>query len=366
MLKIGVFGGSFDPIHRSHIRVIEAAIQQLQLDKILVMPTANNPWKDSTGATKEQRLEMLKIALQRYEKVEICRYEIDQDSDEKNYTIDTLKHLKSLYPDDKLYFIMGMDQASLFHKWKEAKQISKLVTLAVFERIGYQVNDNLSKYDFVKLDLIASDDASNQIRNGKLHALTPEVLKYIVNNGIYLETIIKTKMSKKRYLHTVSMAKLAKEIAKSNGLDETKAYVAGMLHDIAKEMPHDEAKALMEQYYPDYLDKPEPIWHQWLSMYVAKNEYLIDDIEILQAIRHHTTGSLEMSKLDMCIYEADKYDPSRDYDSSAEIALCKKDVVAGFKSCLKDFYDFSTKKGRKIDGCFFEIYDKYVKGDYNG
>ena len=162
------------------------------------------------------------------------------------------------------------------------------------------------------------------------------------------------------------MAKLAKEIAKSNGIDETKAYVAGMLHDIAKEMPHDEALVLMKKYFPDYLNKPEAIWHQWLSQYVAQIEFLVDDQEILQAIRHHTTASINMSKLDMCIYEADKYDPSRDYDSSKEIELCKQDVVAGFKSCLQDFYDFSTKKGRKIDECFYGIYDKYVKGETNG
>lgn len=365
MMKIGIFGGSFDPIHRSHIRVIEEALKQLQLDKILVIPTANNPWKDSTGASKQQRLEMLNIALSRYRNVEICRYEIDQVGNDKNYTIDTINYLKSIYPTDQLYFIMGMDQASLFHKWKNAKKISKLVSLVVFDRMGYQKNENLNKYNFIKLDFIASDDASSDIRNGKLHALTPDILKYIVTNGIYLETIVKTKMSKKRYLHTVSMAKLAKDIAKSNNLDETKAYVAGMLHDIAKEMPHDQAYALMKEHFYDYIDKPEPIWHQWLSAYVAENEYLVEDLEILQAIRHHTTASINMSKLDMCIYEADKYDPNRDYDSSQEIALCKKDVVAGFKACLKDFYDFSTKKGRKIDECFFEIYNKYVKGDSN-
>ena len=72
MIKIGVFGGSFDPIHRSHVRVIEESIRQLKLDKILVMPTANNPWKDSTGATKQQRLAMLEIALKRYKNVEFA------------------------------------------------------------------------------------------------------------------------------------------------------------------------------------------------------------------------------------------------------------------------------------------------------
>lgn len=249
---------------------------------------------------------------------------------------------------------MGMDQASLFHKWKDADKISELVSLVVFDRIGYQTNSNLKKYNFLKLDFVATDDASSDIRNGNLHALEPEVLKYIVSNGIYLDTIIKTRMSAKRYKHTVSMAKLAKEIAKSNGIDETKAYVAGMLHDIAKEMPHDEALVLMKKHFPDYLNKPEAIWHQWLSQYVAQIEFLVDDQEILQAIRHHTTASINMSKLDMCIYEADKYDPSRDYDSSKEIELCKQDVVAGFKSCLQDFYDFSTKKEEKSTNVFME------------
>ena len=239
MIKIGVFGGSFDPIHRSHVRVIEESIRQLKLDKILVMPTANNPWKDSTGATKQQRLAMLEIALKRYKNVEICRYEIDQDSSKKNYTIDTIRYLKKIYPNDQLYFMMGMDQASLYHKWIAAKELSQLAQLVVFDRIGYQINDNLDKYNFIHLDLVASDDASNNIRNGALHALNPEVLKYIVNNGIYLETIVKNKMSLKRYRHTVSMAHLAKEIALANNLDGRKAYVAGLLHDIGKALDHE-------------------------------------------------------------------------------------------------------------------------------
>lgn len=364
-MKIGIFGGSFDPIHRSHISVIEESLKQLELDLLLVVPTAYNPWKDSSGATIKQRLEMLNIALHRYKKVEICDYELNQKSNQKNYSIDTIRYLKEKYNNAQLFFIMGMDQASLFHKWKAADEISKLVKLVVFERVGYQTNQNINNYHFTKLNFIASDDASSNIRNGNLHALTPEVLKYIVTNGIYLDTIIKPRMSSKRYKHTLSMAVLAKEIAKSNGIDEMKAYVAGMLHDIAKEMPYKEALLLMEKYFSEFINKPEPVWHQWLSMYVAKTEFLVDDEEILQAIENHTTASTNMSKLDMCIYVADKYDPSRDYDSSKEIALCKEDIYNGFRKCLQDFYEFSTKKGREIDNCFYEIYDKYVRGEIN-
>ena len=65
-----------------------------------------------------------------------------------------------------------------------------------------------------------------------------------------------------------------------------------MFHDIAKEMPHDEAVMAMKKNFPSYTDKPEAVWHQWLSEYVAKTEYLVDDPEILHTIRHHTTASL--------------------------------------------------------------------------
>ena len=138
-----------------------------------------------------------------------------------------------------------------------------------------------------------------------------------------------------------------------------------MMHDVAKEMPHDQAKKLMKKYYASHLDQPEPIWHQWLSRYVCENEFLISDEEILKAIEDHTTASTSMSLLGMCLYCADKLDPLRGYDSSEQITLCKHDIEAGFRNCLTDFYEFSTKKHRPIDPCFFEVYDKYVKGVNN-
>lgn len=361
MSLIGILGGSFDPIHLGHVLIINKAIKDLNLDKFLVIPTCNNPWKDSTYTTINHRLKMIDIALKDIEQASIDYTEINSKSDDKNYTIDTILELKKKYQNDQLFFVMGMDQASKFHLWKDADKISKLVKLVVFDRIGYEVNDNIDKFNFIKLDIIASDISSTEIRNGEIDNLNPEVLSYIVNNGIYLETIIKSKMSLKRYEHTKSMAILARDIAFSNGLDETKAYVAGMLHDIAKEMDIDQATKLMKLHYPLYLDYPKPVWHQWLSAFLAKHVYFINDDEILQAIRHHTTGSLYMSKLDKCIYVADKYDPYRDYDSSKEIELCKKDINAGFKQCIIDSFDYFNENNQEINDEFLEIYKKYTK-----
>ncbi|MFV0396290.1 MAG: nicotinate-nucleotide adenylyltransferase [Coprobacillaceae bacterium] len=361
MSKIGIMGGSFDPVHKEHIELIRLAINQLELDSFLIIPVANNPWKEGSVATKEQRLDMLKIAISSIDDVAIDTIELDNDTKEKNYTIDTLRVLKNRYSEDSLFYIMGMDQASQFDKWKCAKEISQLVQLVAFERLGYKSNENIEKYHFIKLHNVATTASSSAIRDGDLTHLDTRVLHYITNQGIYLESLIAPTMSKKRFIHTKSMATLARDIAEANGLHGHKAYIAGMFHDIAKEMPKEEATELMKKYFPKYINKPFPIWHQWLSAFIAKEKYLVEDVEILQAIRHHTTASIHMAPLDMCIYVADKYDPSRGYDVSKEIDLCKKDVLEGFKACLKDFYIFSKKKNRDIDSYFYEVYSSFVE-----
>lgn len=365
MSKIGLMGGSFDPIHLGHTELVQLAMEQLSLDSFVLIPVANNPWKTGSRATKEQRLKMIQLAISSLNNVSIDTIELDCDTLEKNYTINTLKKLREKYPHDTLYFIMGMDQASQFHKWKSAREISEIVQLVAFNRLGYQANETMETYNFITLKNVPSAISSSAIREGDITSIDPLVLSYIANQGIYLETLLKNKMSQKRFIHTKSMANLAKEIALANDIDEQKAYIAGMFHDIAKEMPMEEARQLMETHFQSYLDKPIPIWHQWLSKYVASETYGIKDVEILQAIRHHTTASIRMSKLDMCIYVADKYDQSRNYDASKEIQLCKENIVAGFKQCLKDFYVYSKEQNRNIDSYFYEVYSTYIKEKLN-
>jgi nicotinate-nucleotide adenylyltransferase len=360
-MKVGILGGSFDPIHVEHVLLIKEAIKQLHLDSFMVIPTKHNPWKDSNAATKEQRFDMLGLSLSDLENTSINTIEMDSDSEDKNYTIDTLQTLVKQYPNNQFYYIMGMDQASQFDKWKGAKEISTLVQLVAFKRLGYLENENLTNYHFITLQNIPTSISSSAIRNGDVSFLDPKVLSYISNHGLYLETMLASVMSKKRFIHTKSMAYVAKDIALANGLDAHKAYIAGMFHDIAKEMPEKKARRLMEKYFPMYLDKPIAVWHQWLSALIANKKYLLEDSAILQAIRHHTTASVGMTPFDMCIYVADKYDPSREYDSQKEIALCKENIMLGFKECLKHFYAYAKEENREIDASFYEVYSKFTE-----
>lgn len=362
MKKIGLFGGSFDPIHKGHIQIALYALKALELDEVQLIPTKNNPWKDEDSASKVNRCEMIQLAIQKHPQLSLQTIEIDSISNEKNYTIDTLKTLIQKNPDNQYYYIMGMDQANLFYKWKKAKKISQLVQLVAFQRGGYQPDKKeMKEYHFFILDNPPLTISSSEVRNGHLEMLEPNVLRYISSQGIYLETMIKPRMKDKRWKHTCSVAKLASQIAKSNGLNEKQAYIAGMLHDVAKEMDDHQAYQIMEKYFPAYKDKPKAIWHQWVSRYISETEFLVDDEVVLNAIEHHTTGSINISPIGKCVYVADKLDPLRGYDSSQQIEICMKDIHQGFKNELVNFYEFSLKKGRQIDDCFYEIYDYFVK-----
>lgn len=365
MKKIGLFGGSFDPVHKAHIAIAKNALETLHLDEIQLIPTKNNPWKDKDGASRKHRLKMLELAIQNEPCMKIQTIEIDRKDNEKNYTIDTLEALIKDNPDVHYYYIMGMDQANLFDEWKKAKKISRLVQLVAFQRGGYQPDKKvIEQFHFIVLNNEPMTISSSDVRNGHIEMLDPAVLHYITKEGLYLETLIKCRMKEKRWKHTCSVAQLASEIAKCNGLNAKQAYIAGMFHDVAKEMDDDKAYAIMKEYFPDYADKPKPIWHQWVSRYVSEKEYLIDDDIILKAIEHHTTASLDISPIGKCVYVADKLDPLRGYDSSKQIEICKKDIHQGFRDSLIDFYEFSKKKNREIDECFYEIYDYFVaKGE---
>ena len=362
-MKVGLFGGSFDPIHIGHIELAKEAIEQLDLDEFYFIPTKHNPWKNNSIASDEDRVKMIEIAIRDEEKLHIERVELDWPDEEKNYTIKTIKVLKNAHPDVDYYYFMGMDQVCHYHEWKKAKKLSKKVQLVAFNRGGYpDKHENLKKFNFIKIDNSSVLASSTEIREGNIAMLDGDVLRYISSHGLYLDTMIKNRMCEKRYLHSLSVANLCVEFAKGNGVDPLDAYIAGVMHDVAKEMDMKVANRLMSRYFPDHLKTAKPIWHQWLSRYVCEHDFLIENQDILKAIEDHTTGSTTMTQLGKCLYCADKLDPLRGYDSSKQIEICKQDIDEGFRNELTNFYEFSKQKGRSIDPLFYDIYKTYVKG----
>ena len=119
-MKIAIFGGSFNPIHLGHIKLVKTAIETADLDKVLLIPTGITPHKsNSEMMSAKDRLEMCKIASLSYDNIEVSSIEIEREG--KSYTYQTLNSLKEIYPNDEFFIIMGSDMYLSLHTWKNAK-----------------------------------------------------------------------------------------------------------------------------------------------------------------------------------------------------------------------------------------------------
>jgi nicotinate-nucleotide adenylyltransferase len=134
-MRIGIFGGSFDPVHYGHLLLAECCREQTQLDKIWFMPTAVSPFKlQSPPAEGKHRLEMLKLGIAGYAPFEICTLEIDRGG--VSYTVETLDYLKQQHPTHEFFLMMGADTLHDFAAWKNPARICELATPLVMQRGG--------------------------------------------------------------------------------------------------------------------------------------------------------------------------------------------------------------------------------------
>lgn len=132
-----------------------------------------------------------------------------------------------------------------------------------------------------------------------------EIIDFLINN-----------LSEKRYKHVLGVAETAKELAKLNGADESKAELAAMLHDVAKEMPIDEQMKILKKnnFNITEIEEASPqVLHGFVGEFLAREKFNIDDEEVLKAVAYHTTGKANMTKLEKIIYIADYIEPTRNY-----------------------------------------------------
>jgi nicotinate-nucleotide adenylyltransferase len=137
-MKIGILGGTFNPVHIGHLILAEEAREKLGLDKVIFIPTALPPHKDNVNiAPAADRLKMLKLATKSNKYFAVSDVEIKRKG--RSYTIDTLKELKKKYKNDELYFIIGSDLLKYLNEWKDLSQILKMVEFIAATRPGYSL-----------------------------------------------------------------------------------------------------------------------------------------------------------------------------------------------------------------------------------
>lgn len=201
-MKVGILGGSFNPIHRGHIELAEYVYHHLSLDYIFVMPNYKPAYKTTKkDLLIKERGDMVKLAIKGQSYLRFNDMELNRGG--FTYTIDTLKELHATMPEDEFYFIMGADSLITFTEWKCYKDLFQYATMVCVNRGGYPNEELLKvKYDLqqetpqakiILLDLEPVAISSSQIR--KLIAnhedvsayLTDEVAKYIEKNHLYQE-----------------------------------------------------------------------------------------------------------------------------------------------------------------------------------
>jgi nicotinate-nucleotide adenylyltransferase len=132
-MNIGIFGGTFNPVHKGHVTALEKILQAVSLDRVLVMPDRLPPHKSAENLISgEDRLNMCRLAFGHIDKAEVCDYELSKQG--KSYSVLTLRHFHSLYPDDRLYFIMGSDMLLSFDKWYRYEEILSISGLICMSR----------------------------------------------------------------------------------------------------------------------------------------------------------------------------------------------------------------------------------------
>ena len=346
MARIGIYGGAFNPPHTGHIRAAEYAVQALNLDKLLLIPSSSSPHKPLPAGSPvpEQRLQMTKLWAG--EKMEVCDIELCRGG--TSYTYETVEQLKKQYSDDELILFMGTDMFLSFHTWKEPERILRCVSLAVFYRGDKNEKEAIAKLQLTyeagghRVYLVenpVTEISSTQLRRMLVFQcaapfLDERVLAYIKEKVIYgtagdyrnlpmeeLETVVVALLNPNRVRHVLGCRDTAAELARVWGADETDAARAGLLHDITKALDGPLQLTLCAEYgkvLDEFSENNPKTLHALIGSLVAERIFGENDA-VVSAIESHTTGKPAMNTLEKIIYVADYMEPNRNFPGVEEL-----------------------------------------------
>ena len=342
MQRIGIYGGSFQPPHIGHVRGAEYARQALGLDKLLVIPAAQNPHKplDPAAPGPQQRLELARLAFSHIPGVEVSSLELDRGG--LSYTVDTLQQLKKADPEAELVLLLGSDMLEGFPCWYQSEQICRLAKLAVIHRGGREETQRVQQLSSTLEQLGAqitvlpnpvTSISSTQLRRmlilGCADSYLPEnVAEYIRENRLFetgqdlkklpepqLEAMVKKLLKPERVAHVLGCRDTAVALARRWGADPVAAARAGLLHDVTKALDGPLQLCFCQSYGVslDEFSRENPKTLHALTGSLAAQRVFGEEKAVVEAIRTHTTGEPGMNTLQKIIYVADYMEPNRNF-----------------------------------------------------
>ena len=350
-MKIGVYGGSFNPPHLGHVRAAQACKQALGLDRVLVIPASIPPHKQltSSSASPEERLALTRLAFENLPGFEVLNLEIRREG--KSYTVDTIRELKAQYAHDELFLMMGTDMFLSFQDWYSPQEIARCADAENRAALQKQA-DTLEKLYGQRPVLLTNDcfdisstEARRLLVFGIAEPYLPQaVLRRIEAQRLYgagrdyrglpfdeLKTVSLSLHKKTRAAHAIGVCETARQMARQFGADEALAARAGILHDVTKALTGAQQLLLAEKYevrLTDFERQNRQLLHAKTGAAIART--LFGECEaVCSAITYHTTGKTDMTTLEKIIYLADMIEPNRTYPGVDTIRAAAEESLDG-------------------------------------
>ncbi len=377
-MKIGIYGGTFNPPHLGHLAAARAAVRTLKLDKLIFVPDAVPPHKELPPGTPEpfQRLQMASKtadALLMPETVWASGMELDRQG--KSYTADTLKAVHKQYPKAELWLLLGTDMFLTLHQWRDPETICRLAGICAFGRNGGDGEDVFAPQEKLlrerfgarvvtgtlpDLVEISSTELREMLARGEgREYLLPAVYGYILMNGLYgthadlkhldipeLRACSYSMVMQKRVAHIRGTEEEAVRLAKRWGADETLARRAGILHDCTKYLDLPLQLELCRKYGVE-LDELEQravkLLHSKTGACIARAIFGEPD-QVYSALFWHTTAKDDMTTLEKILYVAAYIEPNRSFDGVERLrALAYEDLdkalLLGIETTIQEMED---------------------------
>ncbi|MDR0953113.1 MAG: nicotinate (nicotinamide) nucleotide adenylyltransferase [Elusimicrobiota bacterium] len=330
-MKVLIYGGSFDPVHKGHFALLKAAVAHLNPDKTHIFTAYQSPFKDTSAVPFKVRQSLAKTVLSPISP-NIIFDDFEQKAARITYTWQTIEHIKKLYPNAKIYLLIGTDCLNSIHTWKNAEYIFDNATIVAGKREGFKFETK--SFNFMLLDGVFPLISSTNIRlailsNGLIPNNLPQAAAtYIEENlmyGLKIHKWLYANLKPNRYLHVKLVAQAAVELAKYYSVNQEASALAAILHDSAKAMDDahlikyaKEHKLKIEDF--DIISKNSPsLLHAPVSAALASELFEVKDKEILAAISSHTLGAPNMSALAKILFIADMASKDRRYQDAKRV-----------------------------------------------
>ncbi len=393
-MRIGIYGGSFDPVHDGHIAMINSALKSGFIDLVIVIPSVRNNFKLYTNKLPPPyRLYMMKETIEGLGIKNCLVNDIEFGIAGVSYTSVVLEKLTSdeyirdfLISNDikkkkaeenhEFFWIMGSDTLGTFETWYNPGGILNHAALLAAVRPGDTTDvdkaaDSIRKNLGGKVEIFrlnGVDCSSSAITSSGDFSMVPEPAReFIKRHALYTENTklegvsdearkqffecsvwMYKYLGAKRLLHTLNVGYLSAHLADVFGCDKDKALIAGALHDCAKELPLEKQQELAKKYSGDLFTEKK-LLHSPAGAVFARDEFGIEDKEILDAICYHTTGRGNMTLLEKIVYLADKIEPSRNYTDLTPIRTAAEiDLDSAMRMTASAVKNKFVSQGRDI------------------